>query len=145
MIIAVGSDHAGYELKQSVIAHLEKAGHKVSDMGTNGPQSVDYPDYSAATAQQVASGKADRGVVICGTGIGVSMAANKVHGIRAALCTSAEMGTLATEHNNANVLALGARILSVPDAMATLDAWLAARFQGGRHQSRIDKIMALEK
>ncbi|HRT31565.1 MAG TPA: ribose 5-phosphate isomerase B, partial [Anaerolineae bacterium] len=123
MRICIGSDHAGYELKTAVKSHLLALGHEVEDLGTYEPQvSVDYPDYGRRVAQQVAAGAGERGIVICGTGIGVSIAANKVHGIRAALCTDSYMARMARLHNDANVLALGGRVVGVGLALDIVDA-----------------------
>lgn len=144
MKIAIGSDHGGFDLKKQLIPFLEEKGIEVVDLGTNSDESVDYPDFGEMVARQVASGQADTGIVICGTGIGISITANKVAGIRAALVTSPEMARLAKEHNNANVLALGGRILDLQTAKDCLSAWLGATFEGGRHQRRVDKISALE-
>lgn len=144
MKIAIGSDHGGFCLKEQLIPFLASKGIEVVDLGTDSEESVDYPDFGEAVARQVAGNKVDAGVVICGTGIGISIAANKIAGVRAALVTSPEMARLAKEHNNANILALGGRILAVNTAKACLSAWLEASFEGGRHQRRIDKISALE-
>ncbi|HOV48052.1 MAG TPA: ribose 5-phosphate isomerase B [Anaerolineae bacterium] len=145
MRICIGSDHAGYELKTAVKSHLLALGHEVEDLGTYEPQvSVDYPDYGRRVAQQVAAGAGERGIVICGTGIGVSIAANKVHGIRAALCTDSYMARMARLHNDANVLALGGRVVGVGLALDIVDAFLTTAFEGGRHSSRVEKLMALE-
>lgn len=140
MIIAISSDHGGFKLKKVIREHLADRGCKVVDLGTNSEDSVDYPIYAKACAEAVASGKADLGIVICGTGIGVSIAANKVHGIRCALCTSVEMATLAKQHNNANVLAMGGRILDDELGIKITDAWLDAEFEGGRHKRRTDML-----
>ena len=144
MIIAVASDHGGYDLKRKVVEHLTERGIQVVDLGTDTKESVDYPVFGKACGEAVVSGKADLGMVFCGTGIGISIATNKVKGVRCALCTSEEMAALAKQHNNANVLALGGRILTNEQAIAITDAWLDAEFEGGRHQRRIDKVMALE-
>jgi len=145
MRICIGSDHAGYELKTAVKAHLLALGHEVEDLGTYEPQvSVDYPDYGRRVAQQVAAGAGELGIVICGTGIGVSIAANKVRGIRAALCTDSYMARMARLHNDANVLALGGRVVGVGLALDIVDAFLITAFEGGRHSARVEKLMALE-
>lgn len=144
MKIAIGADHGGFELKQALIPFLHGRGIDVLDVGTHSLDSVDYPTYAEAVATRVVQGEADAGIVICGTGIGISIAANKVPGTRAALVTSPEMAALAKQHNNANVLALGGRLLSQKTAEACVAAWLDASFEGGRHQRRIDKISALE-
>lgn len=140
MIIALASDHGGLKLKNAVKAHLNEKDYKIVDLGTNFEESVDYPVYGKACADAVASGKADLGMVFCGTGIGISIAANKVKGIRCALCTSVEMAELAKQHNNANILALGGRTTDVELAIKITDAWLETEFEGGRHQRRIDML-----
>ena len=138
--MAVASDHGGFDLKRKVADHLVAEGIRVVDLGTDSRESVDYPVYGKACAEAVASGKADLGIVFCGTGIGISIAANKVKGVRCALCTSEKMAELAKQHNNANLLALGGRILTAEQAIAITDAWLHAEFEGGRHQRRIDML-----
>lgn len=145
MKIAIGSDHGGYSLKQALIPFLQGRDIEVADAGTHSADSVDYPDFGEAVALLVAHGEVDAGIVICGTGIGISIAANKVPGIRAALVTSPQMAELAKQHNNANILALGGRILASETAEACVAAWLDAAFEGVRHQRRLDKITALEK
>lgn len=144
MKIALGADHGGFALKDRIAAHLRERGHEVMDFGTGGPESVDYPDYARQTAQAVAAGQCARGIVVCGTGIGVSIAANKVAGIRAALCTDSYMARMSRQHNDANVLALGARVLGEGLALDIVDAWLSAEFEGGRHARRIAKIHEIE-
>lgn len=144
MKIAIGADHGGFELKQALIPFLQGRDVEVADAGTHTTDSVDYPEFGEAVALLVAHGEVDAGIVICGTGIGISIAANKVPGIRAALVTSPQMAELAKQHNNANILALGGRILSVEDAQACVTAWLDAAYEDGRHQRRLDKIAALE-
>lgn len=145
MRIALGSDHGGVALKRVLIQFLQERDIEVADAGVNSDESVDYPDFGERVALLVAHGEVDAGIVVCGTGIGISIAANKVPGIRAALVTSPEMARLAKEHNNANVLALGGRILDDDTATACVAAWLDASFEGGRHQRRLDKISALEE
>lgn len=159
MIIALAADHGGYELKNAIKEHLKARGTapspklnaegvtdgapekiKLVDLGTNSEESVDYPDYGKACAEAVASGKADLGIVCCGTGIGISIAANKVKGVRCALCTSVEMAELTKKHNNANMIALGGRTTSVELAIAIVDAWLDSAFEGGRHARRVAKL-----
>jgi ribose 5-phosphate isomerase B len=145
-MIAIGSDHGGYELKSELIKYLKEKGYEVEDMGTfDGVCSSDYPDYGLAVAQSVSEGKFDKGIVICGTGLGISISANKVPGIRAALCTDAYMARMSREHNDANILALGARVVGVGLALDILQAWLDSNFLGGRHKTRVDKIMEIEK
>ena len=140
MIIAVASDHGGLELKKAVKAHLAERGYKIVDLGTDTPDSVDYPVYGKACAEAVAGGKADLGMVFCGTGIGISIAANKVKGVRCALCTSVEMARLAKQHNNANVLALGGRTRPADLAIEITDTWLDSEFEGGRHLRRTNML-----
>ena len=140
MLIAIASDHGGFELKEKVKEHLRERNVKFVDLGTNSTESVDYPVYGKACAEAVASGKAERGIVICGTGIGISMAANKVKGIRCGLCTSVEMAKLTRQHNNANMLAMGGRILEAETAFAIVDAFIDTQFEGGRHKRRTDML-----
>jgi len=136
MKIAIASDHGGFELKEIVKKHLEERDLQVMDLGTNSSESVDYPFYGKACGQAVASGQADLGIVCCGTGIGISIAANKVKGVRCGLCTSVEMAQLTRQHNNANVLALGGRTTAPELALQIVDAWLDTAFEGGRHERR---------
>jgi ribose 5-phosphate isomerase B len=144
--IAIGSDHAGYELKQRVRRELESLGHQVTDVGTSSAEaSVDYPDFVIPVAERVARGDADRGVVVCATGIGASIAANKVPGVRAALVTSEETARLTRQDNDSNVLALGGRVMPHAEALRWLAVWLATPFAGGRHERRVGKIAAYEK
>lgn len=146
MKVAVASDHAGFALKAAVRAHLEERGHEILDLGTDAPQpSVDYPIFCAACARAVAGGQAERGVVVGGSGQGEQMAANKVHGVRAALCHDEFTARLARQHNDANVLSLGARVLAEPLALAVLDVFLATSFEGGRHVPRIEELAAIER
>lgn len=140
MIIAIGTDHAGYRLKEILKRHLEAQGHTVQDFGTNSDAAVDYPDFIRPAAQSVADKKADAAIVLGGSGNGEAMVANKVHGVRCALCWSEETARLAKEHNNANVLSVGARMVSEDLAIKIVDNWLGATFQGGRHLIRINKI-----
>lgn len=140
MKIAVAADHGGYELKQAVVDHLLARGEEVIDLGTDSTESVDYPVYGVSCGEAVASGRADLGIVVCGTGIGISIAANKVHGIRCGLCTSVEMAHLTKQHNNANILALGGRTTGKELALAIVDEWLDTPFEGGRHQRRVDML-----
>jgi ribose 5-phosphate isomerase B len=145
MKIAIGADHAGFPLKQAVKSWLEEHGYEVEDLGTYDTEPVDYPDYAAAVAHAVADGKADRGILICGTGIGMSMSANKVPGIRAALCTDAYTARMSRRHNDANVVCMGARVVGVGVAESIVEAWLAEEFEGGRHARRVSKINALDE
>lgn len=142
--IALGADHAGLPLKEDLKAWLIAQGYDVVDLGTQSPDSVDYPDYAAAVGGAVTAGKADRGVLVCGTGIGMAMAANKVPGIRAAACTDAYTARMSREHNDANVLALGARITARDAAIEILSTWLGAEFAGGRHARRVEKLAELD-
>lgn len=145
-MLAIGSDHAGYELKAEVIKYLTVNNIPFKDLGTcDITTSVDYPDYGLAVAEAVSRGDCDKGVIICGTGIGISISANKVPGIRAALCTDNYMARMSREHNDANILALGDRVLGKGLAMDILDVWLKTPFLGGRHKTRVDKITAIEK
>jgi ribose 5-phosphate isomerase B len=145
MKIALGSDHGGYGLKQSLIPMLQARDIQVADAGTeNSVDSVDYPDFAERVALLVTHGEVDAGILVCGTGIGISIAANKVPGIRAALVTDAFMARMAREHNNANILVLGGRVLDEQKACDLVAAWLDATFEGGRHQGRLDKITELE-
>ena len=144
MKIAIASDHGGYDYKQELIPYIESLGHQVLDLGCHGPASVDYPDYGILCAQAVARGEADRGVVICGTGIGISISANKVPGIRCALCTDPVMARLTREHNDANMLAMGGRIIGIELAKDIVRVFLSTEFSGGRHKTRIDKIAQYE-
>lgn len=140
MLLAIASDHGGYELKETIKEHLRERGVQFVDLGTNNTDSVDYPVYGKACAEAVATGKAERGIVCCGTGIGISIAANKVKGIRCGLCTSVEMATLTRQHNNANMLALGGRTTDPKLALEIVDAFLDTEFEGGRHKRRTDML-----
>lgn len=140
MIIGLGCDHGGYELKEKIKAHLGEKGIEVKDFGCDNTNSVDYPEYGKLVGNKVASKEVDLGIVICGTGIGISIAANKVKGVRGALCTNTTMAKLTREHNNANVLALGARIIGDVLALEIVDTFLESEFEGGRHQRRIDLL-----
>lgn len=140
--IVIASDHAGFDLKQAVIAHLGAA--NVLDLGTNGPESVDYPDFGTAAAGAIERGEAERGIIICGSGIGISIAANRNPVVRAALCMTPEMARLGRLHNDANVLALGARLVDVDTALECVDAFLKTEFEGGRHTRRVEKLGKLE-
>ncbi|MCI1751838.1 MAG: ribose 5-phosphate isomerase B [Flavobacteriales bacterium] len=140
MRIAIGSDHAGYSLKEQLIKHLAGRKIQVTDEGTRSEESTDYPTYAHAVASAVVDGKADLGIVVCGSGNGVNITANKHAGIRSALAWEPEIAELARKHNNANVLALPARFVSVEQAEAIMDAFLDAAFEGGRHQRRVSEI-----
>ena len=144
MRIAIGSDHAGFSLKQDLAAFLIDAGHQVDDLGTTGAERVDYPDFGAAVGRAVASGGSELGVCVCGTGIGISIAANKVDGVRAAVVHDVTSARLAKEHNDANVVCIGARLIGPEVAQEALHAFLATSWEGGRHAQRVEKISALE-
>ena len=141
--IAVGADHGGVVLKDVLAEHLAARGIEVLDLGTHGPDRVDYPDFGAAVGRAVAAGDADLGIAVCGSGIGIGMAANKVAGIRAATVHDETSARLARQHNDANVLCLGERLIGVEVARDAVDAWLDADFQGGRHEARVAKLDAL--
>lgn len=143
-VIAVGCDHGGFELKEYLVKELEKMGYKVLDMGTNGPESVDYPEFAAKVAKSILNDEAPRGVLVCGTGIGISMAANRFRGIRAALCTSVEMAKLTREHNNSNIIAMGGRTTSNELALEMLKTFLTTEYEGGRHERRVENIDNVE-
>ncbi len=143
--IALGADHAGFPLKEDLKSWLIGRGYEVVDCGTQSTESVDYPDYAAAVASALTAGKAGRGVLVCGSGIGMAIAANKVPGIRAAACTDAYTARLSREHNDTNVLTLGARITARDSAIEILEVWLAAAFAGGRHVQRVDKLGSIER
>jgi ribose 5-phosphate isomerase B len=145
MKIAIGSDHAGFPLKRVVADHLTSRGHEIEDMGTDSEEPVDYPLYCAAVGRAVVAGRADLGVVLGGSGQGEAIAANKVHGVRAALCHDELTARLARGHNDANVLSLGGRLLGETLALAIVDAFLAASFDGGRHVARVDQIADIER
>ena len=145
MNIAIGADHAGFALKQEIAEALRAAGHTVADKGTDSTASTDYPDYAEAVARAVASGAVERGILVCATGVGMSIAANKIHGVRAALAVNPEEVQLTRQHNDANVLALGAKYTGAADANQFVKLFLETPFEGGRHQRRVDKISQLEK
>jgi len=138
--IAFASDHAAVALKATLAAHVRGLGHEVLDLGTNGDASVDYPDYGYALAEALADGRAERGIALCGSGIGISIAVNRVPACRCALVSEPLSAALAREHNDANVIAMGARLIGPDLAKACLEAFLAAPFEGGRHQNRVDKL-----
>jgi ribose 5-phosphate isomerase B len=141
MKIAIASDHGGYELKEYLKGHLAKRGVEVLDLGTDSEESADYPVFGRACGEAVVSGRADRGVVCCGTGIGISIAANKVRGVRCAVCANAFMAEMCARHNDANVIALGGRVLGKEEAAEFVDLWLDTPFEGGgRHQRRVDAL-----
>lgn len=140
MKIAIGADHGGYSLKEILIEDLKSSGYDLEDLGTYSTDSVDYPDFSQKVCNQVTQGQADLGILICGTGIGMSIAANKHQGIRAALCGDVYSAKLTRQHNNSNVLCLGARVIGDELAKMIVHTWLDAEFEGGRHQGRLDKL-----
>jgi ribose 5-phosphate isomerase B len=137
---AIASDHAGVELKVQIINLLLKQGKKITDFGTNSLESVDYPDFAAMVTEAVVSGRAEKGILICGTGIGMSIAANRSRAIRAALCHNTMTAELARQHNDANVLVLGARVVDTNTALSCVEAFLNTPFEGGRHQNRLNKL-----
>lgn len=145
LIIALGSDHAGFPLKEEIKNHLQQKGIEYKDYGCYSLESVDYPDIAETVALAVVQGQCDKGILVCGTGIGVSIAANKVPGIRAALCGDVFSAKASVEHNDANILTMGQRVTGPGLAIEIVDAWLAAAFLGGRHKRRVDKITALDK
>ena len=144
MKIGIGSDHGGFELKEYIKNHLEKQGIKYIDYGTNSTESVDYPDYGKKVAEAVVGGEVDRAIVICGTGIGISIACNKVKGIRCALCGDTYSARMSRAHNNANILALGGRVIGMDLAVEIVNAWLNSEFEAGRHEKRVIKISEIE-
>ena len=143
-MIAIGSDHGGFALKQEIKAHLDKLGLEYKDYGTYNEESCDYPVYGAAVGRAVAGGECDRGILICGTGIGISIAANKIEGVRAANCTDCYMAEMTRRHNDANILALGARVVGSGLALKIVDTFLETAFEGGRHARRVDQLRELD-
>lgn len=144
MKIGIGNDHSALELKAEIIEFVEKQGHEIVDYGTNSSESCDYPIYGEKVAHAVADGEVDCGILICGTGLGISLAANKVRGIRAAVCSEPFTAKMAKQHNNCNILAFGARVVGAELAKMMVDAWLNTEFQGERHQRRVDLLMDVE-
>lgn len=142
-IVYIGSDHAGFEAKSHIIDLVSNMGYSVIDKGTFSPESVDYPDFGVAVGKAVANAPDTLGIIICGTGIGISIAANKIKNIRAALCTTPLHAEMARKHNNANILAMGARMTGLEEMDAIIDTWFSTDFEGGRHQKRVDKIHSL--
>ena len=140
MIIALGADHGGFQLKEKIKEHLIEKGHEILDLGSHSEESVDYPEFGRAVGEAVLDEKANYGIIVCGTGIGISISANRIKGVRAALCTDSTMAKLTRQHNDANVLALGARIIGDVLALDIVDTFLATEFEGGRHAIRIGKI-----
>ena len=145
MKIAIGNDHIGYELKLHIIEHLKKNGHEVLDFGCDNATSTDYPIYGKKVALEVSGGGCESGILICGTGVGISIAANKVAGIRAVVCSEPYSAKLSKQHNNANIVAFGARVVGSAMAEMIVDEFLKAEYDGGRHQIRVDMIEAIEK
>lgn len=140
MKIALSSDHGGYELKLEIKEYLINKGYEIEDLGTDSPESVDYANFGKICAEAVVNNQADKGIVFCGTGIGISIAANKVKGARCALCTNTFMAEMAAAHNDANLLALGGRVLSKEEAVQIVETWFNTEFEGGRHQRRVDQL-----
>ncbi|UCD16315.1 MAG: ribose 5-phosphate isomerase B [Candidatus Zixiibacteriota bacterium] len=145
MKVAIGADHAGYNLKEKVKEILRSLGHEIIDFGTNGPESVDYPDFGIKVAHSVANGESERGIAVCWTGNGMTIAANKIAGIRATLCLNKDMAQLARAHNNGNVLTLASKYISENEVEEIVRTWLETDFDGGRHERRIKKIEEAEK
>ena len=145
MKIAIGNDHVALDMKNHIVAYLEAKGYTLVNFGTDTAERADYPLYGKAVAEAVASGECDLGILICGTGIGISLAANKVKGIRAAVCSEAYSAALTRRHNNANIIAFGARVVGTATAETIVDAFLEAEFEGGRHAARVDMITAIEE
>ncbi len=143
--IAIAADHAGFEEKEKMKAALDRLGVEYEDMGTNSPDSVDYPDFARSVAEAVGAGEYEQGILFCGSGTGMAISANKVKGVRAAVAWSPEIARLARQHNNANVLALPARFVAEDEAESIVKAWFEAEFEGGRHERRVEKITDLEK
>lgn len=144
MKIAIGNDHSAVEMKNEIKAFLESKGHEVIDEGTNSTESCDYPVYGEKVGKAVVNGEADLGIAICGTGLGISLAANKVKGVRACVCSEPYTAKMSRLHNNCNVLCFGARVIGVELAKMIVDEWLKTEFEGGRHQRRVDMIMDIE-
>lgn len=144
MKIVIGNDHAAVDMKNEIKAYLEEQGHEVVNFGTDTNDSVNYPEYGEKVGVAVANGEFDCGILICGTGVGISIAANKVNGVRAAVCSEPTTARLVKEHNNSNIIAFGARIVGMETAKAIVDAYLGATFMGGRHQERIDMFSDIE-
>lgn len=145
MKIGIGNDHAAVDMKFEIVKYLEKSGYEVVNFGTDTNDSCDYPVYGEKVARAVANGEVDRGILICGTGVGISLAANKVKGIRAAVCSESVTARFSRLHNDANILAFGARIVGVETAKDMVNVWLNTEFEGGRHQRRVDLIMKIEE
>lgn len=144
MKIVLACDHGGFELKETIKEHLSNKEYDIVDIGVYNTDSVDYPEYGKKAAEMVANKEVDKGIIVCGTGIGISIAANKVKGIRCALCTNEFMAKMSRMHNNANMLALGERVLGKGVAIDIVDIWLSTEFEGGRHENRVNKLMNIE-
>ncbi|NLN40542.1 MAG: ribose 5-phosphate isomerase B [Clostridiales bacterium] len=144
-MLAIGSDHAAFSFKEEIKKYLDEKGIEYKDYGCYSEESTDYPIYGEVVAKAVASGECDRGILMCGTGVGISLAANKVKGIRAVVCSDCYTAALSKRHNNTNILALGARVVGIDLAKMIIDSWLEAEFEGGRHQRRVDMIMDIEE
>ena len=144
MKIGICNDHAALEMKNQVMEYLEEKGYEVINYGTNTPESCNYPEFGEKVGRAVVSGEVDCGILICGTGVGISLAANKVKGVRAVVCSEPYSAKLSKQHNNTNILAFGARVVGIELAKMIIDEWLGAEFEGGRHQTRVDMIMAIE-
>ena len=144
MKIAIGNDHVAIEMKREIVVYLEELGHEVIDLGTDSTERCDYPRYGEKVARAVVKGEAERGIAICGTGVGISLAANRVRGIRAVVCSDPYSATLSRQHNNTNVLAFGARVIGVELAKMIVKSWLDAEFEGGRHATRVAMLDAIE-
>ena len=144
MKLAIGNDHVAIEMKNEIKTHLERKGIEVIDVGTNSPECFNYPISGYKVAKLVADGEVEGGVLICGTGVGISLAANKVHGIRACVCSESYSAKLSKQHNNTNIIAFGSRVVGIETAKQIVDEWLAAEYEGGRHQTRIDMLTEIE-
>jgi len=145
MKIAIGNDHVAVAMKEEVTAHLREKGYEVVNFGTDSTERTDYPIYGKRVAEAVVSGECDFGILICGTGVGISLAANKVHGIRAVVCSEPYSAMLSRQHNNTNILAFGARVIGPATALMIVDAFLEAKFEGGRHERRVEMLTAIEQ
>ncbi len=145
MRIGIGNDHSAVEMKQEITEYLKELGHEVVNYGTDSHDSCDYPEYGEKVGRAVVNGEVDKGILICGTGFGISLAANKVKGVRAVVCSEPYTAKLSRMHNDANVLAFGARVIGIEMAKMIVNEWLSAEFEGGRHQRRIDMVMAIEE
>ncbi len=144
-MIAIGSDHVGFEYKQKIIEHLAGKGYEVKDFGTDSAERTDYPIFGIAVGKSVASGECEKGILICGTGIGISISANKVDGVRCVVCSEPYSALLSRQHNNTNILSFGARVVGIDLAKMIVDMWLIGKYEGDRHQKRIDMICDLEQ